>query len=204
VTAEKAVELNNPGLAYFASKTLAEKAAWDFIAKEKPSFDLSVLLPVIVLGPSLTPVESAKDIEQGAYRHVYEFINGKNATTEIDYNFYSHVDVRDVARAHILAMHIPVAGGQRISLSSSDVLSPQTVVNIINKNFPQLGGRVAKGDKEQIYPTGSKPTLFSGEKAYKIFGDNWRFRDLETSVTDVVRQILEQEKSFAPLSPASS
>lgn len=185
-------------MAYFASKTLAEKAAWDFIAKEKPSFDLSVLLPVIVLGPVFTPVNSAKDIEQGAHRHIYEFINGTSTTTEVDFNFYSHVDVRDVARAHVLAMKVPAAGGQRISLSSSDVLSPQTVVNIINKNFPQLNGRVAKGNKGQIYPTGSKPPLFSGEKAHRIFGDDWTFKDLETSVTDVVAQILEQEKSFAP------
>jgi len=157
-----------------------------------------------VLGPSLTPVRSPKDIEQGAFRHVYEFINGTNATTEIDFNFYSHVDVRDVARAHILAMHLPVAGGQRISLSSSDVLSPQTVVNVINKNFPQLSGRVAKGNKDQLYPTGSKPTLFSGEKAHKIFGDAWVFRSLETSVTDLVAQVLEQEKAFPPPSSNSS
>ena len=165
---------------------------------------MSVLLPVIVLGPCLTPVKGPKDIEQGAFRHVYEFINGTNTTTEIDFNFYSHVDVRDVARAHVLAMHVPEAGGQRISLSSSDVLSPQTVVNVINKNFPQLKDRVAKGNKDQVYPTGSKPTLFSGDKAHKIFGDSWEFRSLETTITDVVAQILEQEKAFPPQSSDAS
>ena len=131
-------------------------------------------------------------------KHVYEFINGTNETTEMDFNFYSHVDVRDVARAHILAIQTPAAGGQRISLSSSDVLSPQTVVNIINKNFPQLGDRVARGNKDQIYPTGSKPPLFDGEKAKKIFGETWEYKNLETTVTDFLTQILEQEKAFAP------
>ena len=33
---------------YTASKTLAEKAAWDFVKTEKPSFDLVTVLPSLV------------------------------------------------------------------------------------------------------------------------------------------------------------
>ena len=49
VTHEQA--LSNPGSGYRYSKTAAEKAAWDFVEKEKPNFDLVVLNPPLVLGP---------------------------------------------------------------------------------------------------------------------------------------------------------
>jgi len=41
--------------AYIKSKTIAERAAWDFIAREKGGIELSVINPVGVLGPVLGP-----------------------------------------------------------------------------------------------------------------------------------------------------
>lgn len=41
---------------YAASKALAERAAWDFVEKEKPSFDLSVINPVYNFGPFIHEV----------------------------------------------------------------------------------------------------------------------------------------------------
>ena len=41
----------DPATAYRGSKTLAEKAAWEFVEKEKPNFALSTLNPPLVLGP---------------------------------------------------------------------------------------------------------------------------------------------------------
>ena len=49
MTLEDAKE--NPMMGYRASKTFAEKAAWDFIEKEKPSFTLSTINPPMVFGP---------------------------------------------------------------------------------------------------------------------------------------------------------
>jgi nucleoside-diphosphate-sugar epimerase len=198
ITYDAAIASNHAGLAYFATKTLAEQAAWAFMATHKPRFDLTVLLPSITLGPVLTPVIAANQIEQGADKHVYAFFNGVHKDADCPFIFYSHVDVRDVARAHILSMTLPAAGGQRIALTTSELLSPQRVVNIINGRFPQLRDRVARGDLYQLYPSGSKPTLANGTKAERIFGDGWRYRTVEETVTDVVTQILEQEKSWGP------
>ena len=39
---------------YYYSKTLAERAAWEFVAQEKPGFDLVAINPFMVIGPSLT------------------------------------------------------------------------------------------------------------------------------------------------------
>lgn len=43
--------LENPANGYRASKTFAEKAAWEFVEKEKPNFALSTMCPPLVLGP---------------------------------------------------------------------------------------------------------------------------------------------------------
>ena len=41
--------------AYAKSKTLAERAAWDFVAEEGGGLELSVVNPVAVFGPVLGP-----------------------------------------------------------------------------------------------------------------------------------------------------
>jgi nucleoside-diphosphate-sugar epimerase len=49
ITVEEAME--SPAAGYRASKTFAEKAAWDFVEKEKPNFSLSTINPPLVFGP---------------------------------------------------------------------------------------------------------------------------------------------------------
>jgi len=166
------------------------------VKSEKPNFDLTTLLPVIVFGPVSTPIKSAAAINPLTSSTVYSFINGVNRSTEVTFNFYSHVDVRDVARAHVLSLALPAASNQRIILSSSDAMTPQAVVNALNRNFPHLKDRIASGNPEQLFPKGVDATLFSGNKAQAIFGDGWTFRSLETTVTDVATQLLEEEKTW--------
>lgn len=81
---------------YFYSKTLAERSAWDFVEKEKPSFELVVVNPGAVIGPSLVPALNTSnqilcDILTGTYPMIISLSWG-------------FVDVRDVAHAHVLAM----------------------------------------------------------------------------------------------------
>lgn len=54
ITHEEA--LQNPAAGYRASKTFAEKAAWDFLEKEKPNFTITTLNPPLVLGPIVSSV----------------------------------------------------------------------------------------------------------------------------------------------------
>lgn len=89
---------------YYYSKTAAERAAWEFMDKHKPSFDLVVINPFMVIGPSLssalnTSNKIIKDIVAGAYPGILA----------LNWGF---VDVRDVALAHILAMETPSAKGR--------------------------------------------------------------------------------------------
>ncbi len=93
--------------AYEKSKTLAERAAWDYMDSlgERASMDLVVINPGLVLGPLLTNEWSfsAEAIKKVMQRAVPAIPNIRIAP----------VDVRDVASAHVRAMTVPDASGQR-------------------------------------------------------------------------------------------
>ena len=72
LTEENWTDASTPGLsAYVRSKTLAERAAWDFIAREGGALQLAVINPVGVLGPILgadfsTSIELVQRLMNGA------------------------------------------------------------------------------------------------------------------------------------------
>jgi len=91
--------------AYVKSKTIAERAAWDFIAKEGQGLELAVINPVFVMGPVLgrdfsTSIALVKRMLDGAVA----------GCPKLDFGI---VDVRDVADHHIRAMTNPAARGER-------------------------------------------------------------------------------------------
>jgi len=93
---------------YAKSKTLAEKAAWDFVKEHENPFELAVVNPALVTGPSLTEDlgESNKSIEM--------VVTGKMPVAiPMQFGF---VDVRDVAAAHILAMQKPIQQWREICI----------------------------------------------------------------------------------------
>jgi nucleoside-diphosphate-sugar epimerase len=91
--------------AYAKSKTLAERAAWDFIAAEGGDLELSVINPVGVFGPVLGPDYSASILI------VQRLMDG--ALPGCPQLYFGIVDVRDVADLHIRAMTHPAAKGER-------------------------------------------------------------------------------------------
>src|SRR5277367_3314539 len=92
-------------LPYVKSKTLAERAAWDFIANEGGGLELSVVNPVAVFGPVLGPDYSTSILI------VQRLMDG--AMPGCPQLYFGVVDVRDVAGLHILAMTDPAAKGER-------------------------------------------------------------------------------------------
>jgi nucleoside-diphosphate-sugar epimerase len=213
VTAAQAIESKSPVLGYNASKKLAEQAAWQYMKDAQPSFDLTVINPDIVTGPMLQVVSGPNAVNETNAFAIYGFLNG--TYKDIPKFPYQHfvclplsfpdssiafmatdprkqVDVRDVARAHILSLTSPAASNQRILLVSGLIL-PQLVVNIIRKRFPDLKGRVIEGDPKKIMPEGLNPTGWDTRKSFEIFGEGWGYKDLETSVVDTVECLLELE-----------
>lgn len=108
---------------YYYSKTLAERSAWDFVEKEKPAFELVVVNPGVVIGPSLVPSLNTsnrilRDLLSGAYPMIMSLSFG-------------FVDVRDVAHAHILAMENEKAKGRY--LCTGETLNLAELVNILRE-----------------------------------------------------------------------
>jgi dihydroflavonol-4-reductase len=91
---------------YTKSKTLAEKAAWDYIATEAPEIALTTINPVLVTGAPL-------DRHYGSSVSVVErILVGKDPMLP-DLSF-SLVDVADVAAMHVIAIGSEAAHGQRL------------------------------------------------------------------------------------------
>lgn len=128
---------------YYFSKTLAERAAWEFVEKEKPGFDLVVINPFLVIGPSLSPAINTSnqmfvDLLKGTYPGVMNLTWG-------------FVDVRDVADAHVRALENPQARGRYIT--AGETIAMRDVVDLLAKNgwgkghkLPKVGLDCAVGD----------------------------------------------------------
>ncbi|RFU26820.1 hypothetical protein B7463_g9526, partial [Scytalidium lignicola] len=196
VTAEEAIEKKDTVLGYNVSKTRAEAAAWEFMKTVSPSFDLAVINPDIITGPMMHPISGPKSINETNHFAIASFINGTHQQIEgVTFPFYHFVDVRDVARSHVDALTNPDAGGRRILLISS-LISPQLVVNIIRKNFPALRGKVPEGNPSQILPPGVHPTGWDMRVSLDVLSKGakergWKYTDLETSVSDTVKSMIE-------------
>jgi dihydroflavonol-4-reductase len=96
---------------YYFAKSEAERAAWAFMEREKPGFDLVVINPFLVIGPSLSPgLNTSNQIMVEALTGVFP------AILELTWGM---VDVRDVALAHVLALETPEAAGRYLCAAES-------------------------------------------------------------------------------------
>jgi len=106
---------------YYFSKSEGERAAWAFMEREKPAFDLVVINPFLVIGPSLTPgLNTSNQIIVEALTGVFPAIMQLN---------WGMVDVRDVALAHILAADNPAAKGRY--LCAAENISMRQLIDIL-------------------------------------------------------------------------
>ncbi|KAI0261967.1 hypothetical protein BC834DRAFT_972371 [Gloeopeniophorella convolvens] len=103
-----------PPVFYLASKTLAERAAWDFVSTHQSeiSWDLCVINPAWIFGPSLGPAPNVDDIN-ASQRQVYDTLFGAKTGPQL-VEHGSWVGVADCAEAHVRATYTPAAGGERI------------------------------------------------------------------------------------------
>ncbi|KFF25889.1 SDR family oxidoreductase [Chryseobacterium vrystaatense] len=132
-------ELNDSVAPYQRSKTISEKAAWDFINSEGKGMELSVVNPTGVLGPVLSndfshSIQTIKQMLDGEMRSCPKLIFG-------------YVDVRDVADLHFKAMTMPEANGQRFIAVAGQSLSFLDTASILREN---LGGKAAKVPTKEI------------------------------------------------------
>jgi nucleoside-diphosphate-sugar epimerase len=178
-----------PNFSYGASKKLAEKAAWDYVEKNKPNFTIATINPPMIYGPNEHKVESLDKLNTSSVQ-IYDLINGKSK--EVPGNrVWGFADVRDVGQAHLRAYERPEAGGQRFLIATGN-FSFQQMCDIIRKEFPELREKTPKGNEGAPLPDVYR---YDASKAKKVLG--MEFISLEQCVKDTVANLLELEKTLS-------
>ena len=101
---------------YLYSKVLAERAAWDFVDREKPSWELISINPSMVIGPGLNPFESKSEVNTST-AVILHLLDG--TLPFIPNGGINFVDVRDVAVAHVAAFEKKSKGRYLVAAHSA-------------------------------------------------------------------------------------
>jgi nucleoside-diphosphate-sugar epimerase len=164
-------------LPYVKSKTIAERAAWDFIAREGANLELSVVNPVGVFGPVLGPDYSTSILI------VQRMMDG--AVPGCPRIYFGAVDVRDVASLHLLAMTNPAAKGERFLALAGDFMAMVDIAKVLKARMGAAAKKVptrqlpdwlvrlaAMRDKavKQILPELGKKKNATNAKARRVLG----------------------------------
>lgn len=177
---------------YHKSKTLAERAAWDFARAQ--GLEIAVINPGMVFGPILrrrvgTSTGMIRNLLKGKYPALPDFR-------------VSIVDARDAADAHVLAMTMPEASGQRF-IAAADMLSMRDIAKVLRQSFPAEAKHVPRlplptwlarlaapfdpGLKLIVRELGRDQRV-SSEKARRILG--WQPRSAEEAVRATAESLL--------------
>ncbi|QMU69591.1 aldehyde reductase [Streptacidiphilus sp. P02-A3a] len=119
---------------YVKSKTLAERAAWDFVEREGGGLELAVINPVGIFGP-VVGTDYAASINM-----VAQLFSGTMPGTPRLY--FGVVDVRDAAELHLRAMTHPEAAGQRFIATAGDVVSLHQIALTLRDRLGEAAGTV--------------------------------------------------------------
>ena len=170
--------------AYVKSKTIAEKAAWDWVAKEGGSLQLSVVNPVGVFGPVLGPDYSTSILL------IQRLMDG--AMPGCPRLYFGVVDVRDVADLHLRCMTNPAAKGERFLAVSGDFMSIVEIAKTLRARLGEAAKRVPKSQipdfvvrlasmrdpaVKQILPELGKYKNGTNAKAVRVLGWSPRSRE---------------------------
>jgi nucleoside-diphosphate-sugar epimerase len=181
---------------YEKSKTLAERAAWDFVASlprgGRP--ELVTVNPGFVLGPIL-------DDDWGTSGELVRKLMRREVPACVHVG-WAMVDVRDVAAMHLAAMTTPEAAGQRFVCATEHVWMVE-VARILDRHYRARGYRVptrelpgwalrviALFDKTMRLVVNDVDTRqdVSSERARRVLG--WKPRGLEEMVVDMAESLI--------------
>jgi dihydroflavonol-4-reductase len=189
-------DANSPTIQpYPLSKTLAERAAWDFVAQDRSGMELAVVCPGLILGPIL-------DHDVGTSAEVIRmFMTG--AFPAVPRTGGTMVDVRDVAAMHVAALESPHAAGQRF-VCAAESLWLREISAILAKHFPQFRRKLPTRELPHfvvrlialfdptlraLVPDLGEIKKASNEKAKRLLG--FRFRSAEEAIVAMAQSLID-------------
>ncbi|MEU6582051.1 aldehyde reductase [Nocardia sp. NPDC046763] len=174
--------------AYQKSKTLAERAAWDFAA-EHPDLELAVINPGAIFGPLLraeagTSVDGIRALLAGGMPGVPRL------------NFAT-VDVRDFAIAHRLAMETPQAAGNRYICAGEEVSFPRMAqilaqryrvpTRVLPDWLVRLSARFNPDARTAVRYLGREARLSAAKAEHDL---NWTMRPISETLFDTAESLI--------------
>jgi dihydroflavonol-4-reductase len=194
LTEEDWTDLGNPQLSpYVRSKTIAERAAWDFVEEAGERGRLAVVNPGAILGPALSEDRSF------SLEAIERLLKGMPGVPRIGFSF---VDVRDVADLQIRAMTAAEAAGQRL-IAVGEFAWMSEVAEILRARLGEDAAKVPTrrvpnllvramgvfdpGVRSIVGQLGRRSS-YSSEKARTGLG--WTTRPLEETVVETARSML--------------
>ena len=176
--------------AYLKSKTLAEKAAWEFV--KESAMELTVINPGGVFGPPISGAVDGQNVKM-----LTDMINGK--LPMIPDVAMGMIDVRDVARLHVKAMTASGAEGKRFIAASAEPIEMATIAAILKKagyskvpslrapsmllRIMSLVDREAKG----MIPFLGQRAAFDNQATFEVL--DWRPTPIENSIKEMATAI---------------
>ncbi|VVT43692.1 uncharacterized protein SAPINGB_P000102 [Magnusiomyces paraingens] len=172
---------------YRGSKTFAEKEFWRFIKEESPNFTGTTVNPPAVFGPLLQDVPSVDRLNTSNGLLYHGVFNPKDGN---DFNSTPHiwVDVRDVALAHILPLEKPELAGKRLFVTAG-FFSLQSVLDIVNKDFPELQGKIPVGEPGTGLSKVPNVYQIDNHVTNELLGI--KYHTLEETVKDTFKTLIE-------------
>jgi len=175
-------DLNGDVAPYQRSKTLSERAAWDFVAREGGGLELSAVNPVAVMGPVLGPDYSH------SIRMIKNMLDGQPGNPKINSCF---VDVRDVADLHLRAMRDPAAAGERFLATSGESLWMVQVAELLKRRMGKHAEKVSTRELPNTFIRAAALTSMTMKGLVPLLGVNLN------ATAEKARRVL----GWAPRSP---
>lgn len=167
---------HGPGVQpYIKSKLLAERAAWDFVAREGAALELTVINPVGIFGPVLGANLSA------SVHLVRQLLEGVPPAPGLNFGM---VDVRDLAALHLLAMTSEAAKGQRFIAVSGEPVTFSDIARVLRRHLGALAANVQEPSGDAAAAPVRRTT---SAKARRMLG--WQTRDQEETILDTARSL---------------
>jgi nucleoside-diphosphate-sugar epimerase len=146
-----------PFLAYAGAKTVSERAVWKF-ADEHKNVDITAVNPPYLFGPFapgfLIPKPDYATISTNI--HLYQLLSPKGTFPKGP----GSVDVRDVARIHVEALHSPPessVGRKRLIVSSPYDTNYKQALQYVVEAHPELKDRLVDPEATPTFPVDKLP-----------------------------------------------
>lgn len=190
-TYQDAIEAGGAGaFSYSVSKKLAEKSAWDYVANEKPQFEIASINPPMIYGPSLQPGVKLSNLNTSS-KTIYGLISSADQMPEDRLPVFCHA--RDVGDAHVAASEKGDGMGRRYLLCGGKFTWAHAV-KYLSEEYPHLRNRLPKGYQEASESLRDPNTIstLDTKPAETILG--LTFHDWQTTLKQTIDNLLELEK----------